>query len=80
VRHFLVGVAAAMALAAAFVLLVAAADLPPLNDGSDHGDPPFLTESGWKPLLNGKDLSGWELVGSRKKGKWLVTSAVVWAA
>ena len=77
-RHFLVGAAAAIVVASAFVLLVAAADLPPSNDGSDHGDPPFLTESGWKPLLNGKDLSGWELVDPAKKGKWLVTSAVVW--
>jgi hypothetical protein len=51
-----------MALAAAFVLLVAAADLPLANDGSDHGDPPFLTENGWKPLLNGKDLE-WLGVG-----------------
>lgn len=77
-RHFLVGMAAAIVLASAFILLVAAADLPPLNDGSGHGDPPFLTESGWKSLLNGKDLGGWELIDPAKKGKWLVTSAVIW--
>ena len=77
-RHFLVGVVAAMVLAFSFVFVVAAADLPPANDGSDHGDPPFLTQSGWKPLLNGRNLDGWNLVDPTKKGKWLVTSAVVW--
>ncbi len=29
------------------------------TDGEAHGDPPFLLESGWTRLLNGKDLSGW---------------------
>src|SRR5664279_6406331 len=67
-----------VALAGAFVFLIAGADVPALNDGSDHGDPPFLTESGWRPLLNGKNLDGWQLVDAAKQGKWLVTSAVVW--
>jgi hypothetical protein len=67
-----------VALAGAFVFLIAGADVPALNDGSNHGDPPFLTESGWKPLLNGKNLDGWQLVDPAKKGKWLVTSGVVW--
>ena len=74
----MVGMAAVIVLASFFIFLVMAADLPPLNDGSDHGDPPYLTESGWKPLLNGKDLSGWELADPNKKGKWLATSAVIW--
>ncbi len=29
------------------------------TDGEAHGDPPYLLESGWNALLNGKDLSGW---------------------
>jgi len=78
VRHFMIGVAAAMVLALGFIFVVAAADIPPANDGSEHGDPPFLTQSGWKPLLNGKNLDGWNLVDPTKKGKWLVTSGVVW--
>jgi hypothetical protein len=77
-KRYPVGIFLAVALGLAFVFLAAAADLPPLNDGSDHGDPPFLTQSGWKPLLNGKNLDGWELVDLNKKGKWLATSAVVW--
>ena len=32
---------------------------PEFNDGESHGDAPFLVEDGWKPLLSGKDLSGW---------------------
>ena len=66
------------ALAGAFVCLIVGADVPPLNDGSGHGDPPYLTEIGWKPLLNGKNLDGWDLIDPAKKGKWLATSGVVW--
>jgi hypothetical protein len=73
-KHILIGAA----LAGAFAGLVMAADLPALTDGSDHGDPSFLAEDGWKPLLNGRNLDGWELVDARKPGKWLVTKAVVW--
>ena len=31
------------------------AEREPLNDGEPHGDPPYLIEDGWTPLLNGKD-------------------------
>ena len=27
--------------------------------GQVGGDPPYLLENGWKPLLNGNDLGGW---------------------
>ncbi len=77
-RHLWIATALATLLAGAFVFLLGAADIPALNDGSDHGDPPFLTESGWRPLLNSKNLDGWQLVDAAKPGKWLVTSAVVW--
>jgi hypothetical protein len=77
-RHHWAGIALAMALAGAFVFLLGAADTPALHDGSDHGDPPFLTESGWRPLLNGKNLDGWQLVDPAKPGKWLVTTGVAW--
>jgi hypothetical protein len=66
------------ALAGMFVFLIFGAEIPAQNDGSDHGDPPFLTESGWKPLLNGKNLDGWQLMDPAKQGKWLATSGVVW--
>lgn len=77
-RRFPTGAALVMVTAGAFAVMLAAQDLPALPDGSDHGDPPFLVEGGWKPLLNGKNLDGWQLVDSTKKGQWVVTKAVVW--
>ena len=67
-----------VALAGAFAFLGAGADIPPLNDGSGHGDPPFLTEGGWKHLLNGRNLDGWQLVDPNKPGRWLAAKGVVW--
>ncbi|MCS7026111.1 MAG: DUF1080 domain-containing protein [Bryobacteraceae bacterium] len=51
---------------------------PPLelNDGEHHGDPPFLLEPGWRPLLNGRDLSGWK--GQDGPHEWFTTQAVRW--
>ena len=77
-KTILVGAVLATATAGAFAILLAAQDLPPVADGSDHGDPPFLVESGWKPLLNGRNLDGWQLVDSTKKGQWVVTKGVIW--
>lgn len=77
-KTFLLGAALVTAASGVFPILLAAQDLPPLTDGSDHGDPPFLLETGWKPLLNGRNLDGWQLVDSTKKGQWVVTKAVVW--
>jgi hypothetical protein len=53
------------------------ADLPPVNDGNHHGDPPYLLEDGWKPLLNGKNLDGWQY-RNPQRGGWTTTSAVYW--
>ncbi len=50
---------------------------PRLNDGEMHGDPPFLLETGWTPLLNGQDLTGWHGQGSGEN-QWLTTTAVLW--
>lgn len=51
--------------------------LPELNDGDAHGDPPFLVEDGWRPLLNGRDLSGWHALGN-KPLEWFTTKFVRW--
>jgi hypothetical protein len=48
-----------------------------LNDGDSHGDPPFLVEDGWQPLLNGKDLSGWH-PDQGKDSTWYTTRGVRW--
>jgi hypothetical protein len=48
-----------------------------VNDGHAHGDPPYLLEEGWTPLLNGKDLGGWKLQNP-ERGGWGTTAAVFW--
>lgn len=47
-----------------------------LNDGEAHGDPPFLLEDGWRPLLNGRDTSGWK--GQTGPHEWFTTKGVKW--
>jgi Domain of Unknown Function (DUF1080) len=51
--------------------------LPDLYHDEVHGDPPFLYETGWKPLLNGKDLSGWH-AENPAANDWFTTPAVTW--
>lgn len=48
----------------------------PLTDGEHHGDPPYLLEEGWEPLLNGKDLSGWTGQETDKPNEWYATPGV----
>jgi hypothetical protein len=50
---------------------------PALNDGEAHGDPPFLLEEGWTPLLSGTDLSGWHGQGSGEN-QWFTTKGILW--
>ena len=50
---------------------------PELNDGDAHGDPPYLLEDGWTPLLNGKDLAGWH-GDSATPNDWFTTKAIFW--
>jgi hypothetical protein len=50
--------------------------LPDLYHGERHGDPPFLSESGWRPLLNGRDLAGWH--AQEGNNAWFTTRAVNW--
>lgn len=64
-----------------FLLLGAAlmlsAQAPDLYTTELHGDPPFLSQPGWRPLLNGRDLSGWHGFGGKPHG-WVSTRAVNW--
>jgi hypothetical protein len=69
--------------ALSFLCRGAAVDFPNVYDGWDHGDPPFLLEDGWTPLLNGTNLDGWSFVkssDSRPRGasNWMTTTAVAW--
>ena len=56
--------------------LATGADGPQVADGKDHGDPPYLLENGWTPLLNGKNLDGWRYYDDR--GGWTATKGVLW--
>jgi hypothetical protein len=49
--------------------------LPKVNDGNFHGDAPYLLENGWKPLLNGKNLNGWQY-----NAGWVATRGVFWGS
>jgi hypothetical protein len=55
------------------------APVSPVNDGRAHGDPPFLLEEGWKPLLNGRNLEGWTYRSPARAG-WTTTAGVIWFA
>jgi hypothetical protein len=49
--------------------------LPNLYHDEIAGDPPFLSESGWRPLLNGKDLAGWHGFNGAAH-EWVATKSV----
>ena len=72
-KHSLVGFVFVISLFS----LGAEADLPPVNDGKPHGDPPYLLEDGWTPLLNGEDLDGWQY-RNPERGGWGTTRGVSW--
>jgi len=48
----------------------------PVQDGEPHGDPPFLLERGWEPLLNGRDLAGWTACDPGARNDWFTTEFV----
>jgi hypothetical protein len=48
----------------------------PVQDGEPHGDPPYVLESGWEPLLNGRDLTGWTACDAGAKNEWYTTQFV----
>jgi hypothetical protein len=48
----------------------------PVQDGDAHGDPPYLIEDGWEPLLNGTDLAGWKACVPGAKNEWYTTKFV----
>ena len=43
-----------------------------------HGDPPFLLEEGWIPLINGKDMGGWKYRDENKAGSWTAAKGIYW--
>lgn len=65
-----------LALLALGALLQQPPRLSVIQDGKPHGDPPYLLEEGWEPLLNGTDLSGWKGCDAGAKNEWLTTRAI----
>lgn len=63
------------------ILLAAAVagfgQLPDIYTAEAHGDPPFLWQEGWRPLLNGRNLDGWHALGGQTH-EWTTAKAVVW--
>jgi len=43
-----------------------------------HGDPPYLLEEGWIPLINGVDMKGWKYLDEQKAGSWTAAKGVFW--
>ncbi|MBI5083201.1 MAG: DUF1080 domain-containing protein [Acidobacteria bacterium] len=39
-------------------------------------DPPYLTDPGWKPLLNGVDLKGWHAMDPSKPHEWVAARGI----
>ena len=48
-----------------------------VDDGTSHGDPPYLLESGWTPLINAKNLNAWQYEHP-EKGKWTNSRGIFW--
>lgn len=53
------------------------AEFQKIDDGQPHGDPPYLLEEGWTPLIPGNNLDGWQYRNSERKG-WGATQGVFW--
>jgi hypothetical protein len=65
-----------LALLAVSVLLQQPPRYSVIQDGDPHGDPPYLLEDGWEPLLNGTDLAGWKACDPKAKNEWFTTRFV----
>jgi hypothetical protein len=64
-------------LGAALALSATCQKLPDLYSGEWHGDPPYLSQPGWRPLLDGAGLAGWHGQDGKPHG-WIATRAVAW--
>jgi len=52
-----------------------AQDVPQYYHSEVSGDPPYLSEPGWRAMLNGRDLSGWHAAPGRPN-EWFTTASV----
>jgi hypothetical protein len=56
---------------------LSAQKLPDIYKDESHGDPAYLSQTGWRPLLNGRDTSGWHADGGGAH-EWFATRSVNW--
>jgi hypothetical protein len=57
-------------------LTAQAPSFSPIQDGDAHGDPPFLLEDGWEPLLDGASLAGWQACDATATNEWKAVRAI----
>jgi hypothetical protein len=60
----------------ALALTIQAPAISPIQDGDAHGDPPFLLEEGWEPLLDGSSLAGWQACDPKVASDWRAVRAI----
>ena len=60
-----------------FLLFALSQKLPDIYKDESHGDPPFLSQTGWRPLLDGSDLTGWQSVDGSAH-QWFTSRSVIW--
>ena len=60
-----------------FVFSIGAREGLEVNDGTPHGDPPYLLEPGWRPLINGTNLDGWRFEHTGH-GIWTTSPGIFW--
>lgn len=60
----------------ALAVLAQAPSLSPVQDGDAHGDPPYLLEDGWEPLLDGSSLAGWRACDAQASNDWRAVRAI----
>lgn len=60
----------------AIAVVVQAPASSPIQDGDAHGDPPYLLEDGWEPLLDGAALAGWQGCDAKATNHWRAVSAI----
>ena len=60
----------------AMALLAQSPAVSPIQDGDAHGDPPFMLEEGWEPLLDGASLAGWRACDANATHEWRTVGAI----